>query len=185
LGPHGTRRAPAILRWEHIDDWLLHGPTFGKTSAALSAFTDLAICVGMLCHPKKAVPPNQVVKYCGYLYDTQEVPTLRIPANKRDRAPAMVQWVLSMEKKPLSRLALSVMIGVLQSLVSATPSNVGQTMLSRLYNLLHNTEDQDPQRKFYIRVTLNPEARHDLDWWKLALSLHVCHPVRPIYADAL
>jgi hypothetical protein len=90
-----------------------------------------------------------------------------------------------MEEKPLSRLALSVVIGVLQSLVSATPSNVGQTMLSRLYNLLHNTEDQDPQRKFYIRVTLNPEARHDLDWWKLALSLHVCHPVRPICADAL
>jgi hypothetical protein len=48
---------PAALVWAHCDDFFIHGPTKAKMVAALTAFLDLAVDVGMLCHPGKLTPP--------------------------------------------------------------------------------------------------------------------------------
>jgi hypothetical protein len=70
----GDDGLPAVLVWAHCDDFLLHGPTYEKTSKALSAFLDLTVQVGLLCHPGKLTPPAQIVKYTGLLFDTTGTP---------------------------------------------------------------------------------------------------------------
>jgi hypothetical protein len=85
--------SPVVQMWEHVENWLLHEPTYEKASQALPSFMDLAVQVGLLCHPTKTLPPCQSVKYCGYIYDTRGIPTLQIPSDRRDKALAMVQWV--------------------------------------------------------------------------------------------
>jgi hypothetical protein len=67
---------PAVKVWVWIDDFLLHGPTFDKTTRAPKFFLNLSVCCGMLCHPKKLTPQSQVVKYCGFLFDTTGIPCL-------------------------------------------------------------------------------------------------------------
>jgi hypothetical protein len=65
---------PAVLIWAWVDDFLIHGPTEEKTSRALTLFLDLALDCGLLCHPKKLIPPSQVVKYCSFLLDSRGIP---------------------------------------------------------------------------------------------------------------
>jgi hypothetical protein len=83
--------------WAFVDDFLLHGPTYEKTSQTLSLFLDLAVDCGMPCDPTKLTPPQQSVKHCGFLLDSQLIPCLRIPVAKRERALAIVEHLL----KPL------------------------------------------------------------------------------------
>jgi hypothetical protein len=73
---------PAVLIWAWVEDFLIHGPNEDKTSRALSLFLDLALDFGLLCQPKKLMPPSQVVKYCGFLLDSLEIPCLQIPVAK-------------------------------------------------------------------------------------------------------
>jgi hypothetical protein len=79
----------AALIWGFVDDFLLHAPTYEKLCKALTAFMDLAVDCGFLCHPSKLEPPNQVVKYIGFIINTQQVPALSLPVGKRDKALAM------------------------------------------------------------------------------------------------
>jgi hypothetical protein len=176
---------PAVKVFIHIDDFCLHGPTYEKTVAALNALMDRALDVGMLFNPAKVVPPQQEVKYCGLIYDTQSLPTLRIPTDKRDRALAMIDFVLARRGSPLSKLALSVLVGTLQSLVDATPSRLGQTFLRQAYDLIHtSTEDGDdsldprPSNVYYSCTDLSMGAWDDLSWWRNALSQGVSRRVR-------
>jgi hypothetical protein len=55
----------------------------------------------MLCHPTKLTPPQQVVKYCGFLLDSCTIPCLRVPVAKRERALAIVDHLLA-SPSPLS-----------------------------------------------------------------------------------
>jgi hypothetical protein len=64
----GDDRLPASLIWAHCDDFLIHAPTHAKCTAALTAFMDYVVEVGLLCHPGKPTPPSQVVKYTGFLF---------------------------------------------------------------------------------------------------------------------
>jgi hypothetical protein len=73
----GNDGLPAVLIWAHCDNFFIHGPRYDKT--AVTAFLDLTVQLGLLCHPGKLTPPAQVVKYTRLLFDTEEVPTLRIP----------------------------------------------------------------------------------------------------------
>ena len=91
LDKHGN---PAVLVWVHVDDFLLHAPTLHLINWALREFMAAALEVGLLCHPKKLVPPTQVAKYTGFLFDTRSIPTLCIPEDKRQRALAMIDFVL-------------------------------------------------------------------------------------------
>jgi hypothetical protein len=82
----------ACLMWVHVDDFFVHAPTKAKLIEGLNRFMDMAVDVGLLCNPKKVVPPAQIVKYCGFLYDSVNIPTLSIPEDKRTRALAIVQY---------------------------------------------------------------------------------------------
>ena len=129
---------PAVKIWAHIDDFLIHGPDYDSTCQGLKEFLDLALEVGMLCHPKKLKPPAQVQQYVGFLFDTHSFPRLRIPDDKRDRALAMCDFVSSHPpNKPFSRLAMAVIAGTLESLAEATPSRVGHTYLRETHKLIH------------------------------------------------
>jgi hypothetical protein len=76
----------------------------------------------MLCHPKKLTPSCLVVKYCGFLFDTTDIPCLRIPITKRERALAIVKHLITSPAHPVwSRLSLAVAAGILEFLVEATP----------------------------------------------------------------
>jgi hypothetical protein len=45
------------------------------------------------------MPPSQVIKYCGFLLDSQEIPCLRIPVAKQERTLAMVEYILEATAK--------------------------------------------------------------------------------------
>ena len=170
---------PVTLIWTHVDDFLIHAPTREQLIRDLNRFLEVTVEVGFLCNPVKVVPPCQAVKYCGFIYDTVDVPTLRIPETKRSKALAMVDYMEARRGKPVTRLALSVVTGVLQSLVEATPSHIGHTFLRRLYEALHDTSDPTAKVKYSSTVVLGAEAWADLTWWKRALQIFVCRRERP------
>ncbi|CAJ1931027.1 unnamed protein product [Cylindrotheca closterium] len=66
----------AVHIWVWVDDFLIHGSSHEKTTRALAFFLNTAVDCGFLFHPKKLVPPQQVVKYCGLLFDTTDIPCL-------------------------------------------------------------------------------------------------------------
>jgi hypothetical protein len=164
---------PAVLVFCHVDDFLIHGPTFEKTSRALTALMDKALRVGFLFNPSKVKPPRQTAKYCGFIYDTTGHPTLRIPEDKRDRALTILDYVLSRKQQPLSRLGLSVLYGTLQSLVPASNARIGQTFLRESYDSLYEENEQDSSSdarwRLYTCTHLSPGAIADLEWWCKAL----------------
>lgn len=173
---------PSVLIWVHVDDFLIHGPTFAKTAEALSALMDQALAVGLLFNPSKITPPGQLTKYCGFIYDTVGIPTLVVPADKRDRAVATLDYVMAQSERPISRLCLSVVLGLLQSLVDATPSRLGQTFLIRAYRCLY--EDMParlqnlPREKFYTMVSMSEALLADFRWWRRALEIGLRRPIR-------
>jgi len=166
----GEDGLPAVRLWVHVDDFLIHGPTLEKTQQALSMFLDTAVNCGLLCHPGKLTPPQQEVKYCGYILDTTGIPTLRIPTSKRERALAMVELLLEGKTdREHSRLALSVVAGVLESLVEATPKRLGHTYLRRLHSIVNPGGLGTGASPFYTRGCLDEPTMRDLKWWKRVL----------------
>jgi hypothetical protein len=157
--------------WAHCDNFLIHGPTLEKTYQALQQFLDKSVDTGMLCHPGKLIPPAHVVKYTGLLFDTTAEPALRIPVSKRERCLAMVEHLIH-RTKPLSRLALLVAVGVLESVVDATPARLGHTCLRSLYDTLHPPNVLELP---YLTSTLLTNAnRIDLEWWRQSLLSDAC-----------
>ena len=161
---------PAVKVWAWVDDFVIHGPTEEKTSQALTFFLDLALDCGLLCHPKKLTPPCQVVKYCGFLLDSRGIPCLRIPVAKRERALAMVDYILSSRPdKQFSRLALSVIAGTLQSLVEATPHHIGHTKLRRFHSTVRPEGFGTGAEPYYTKSCVGSAIRTDLHWWRQCL----------------
>ena len=130
LGEDGL---PGVLVWLHVDDLLLHGPTPEKVGRALTLVMDEALRMGLICQKKKTIPPCQVMRYCGFDYDTTGIPTLCIPPEKVSKALAFIDFLdrgsQELQTKKFARLTLSVVVGVLQSLVEATPANLGASFL--------------------------------------------------------
>jgi hypothetical protein len=124
---------PAVRVFCHVDDFLIHGPTYKKTALGLNALMDKAARVGFLFNPTKVTPPSQIVKYCGILYDTETHPTLHVPEDKRDQALTMLEYVLSQRNTKLSKLGLSV----------AASSRIGQTLLRKAFNKLYRDDEGD------------------------------------------
>ena len=78
----------------------------------------------------------------------------------------------------VSRLMLAVVMGLLQSMVEATPQQVGQTFLHHLYDRLHALTDNPEEwplgmRLYYTCVILTIEEWLDLNWWEAALRLNI------------
>ena len=85
---------PVAFIKECIDDFLIHASTRVDCGAALTAFMDLTVRLGFICQKVKTSPPAQVQKYCGMLYDTTTVPTLRVPPNKVSRCLSSIDYLL-------------------------------------------------------------------------------------------
>ena len=162
----GKDGLPAAQVWAHCDDFLIHASTYEKTIEALKQFLDASVEVGILCHPGKLIPPAHVVKYTGFLFDTSNEPTLRIPAGKRERSLAMIDYFLD-RNKPFSRRALAVLIGVLESVTDATPARQGHTHLRNLYSNLHPPGWEG--LPYNSVTTLTENNRAELLWWRTAL----------------
>jgi len=169
--------SPALLIWIHVDDVFLHGPDGGKVEAGLNYVMDTALRLGLICQPVKTKPPGRVQKFCGMLYDSRATPCMRIPVGKIERAIALLDYLDDVVGRRLARLTLSVVTGVLQSLVPATPGNIGATFLVNLY------EDQNryPVEKgrhradfYYDPVALSTSSRAELAWWRAALDSGLC-----------
>jgi hypothetical protein len=172
MGEDGT---PAALIWSMVDDFLIHAPTRSKCVTAFNDFMDMTVRLGFICQKVKSSPPAQVQKFCGFLYDTSEEPTLLIPDAKISRAQATLTYLQTLGHRPLSRLALAVAVGLLQSLVDATPQRIGQTYLRLVYDDLHALAD--PNRTlgrglYYTTITLSDDAWADLTWWSTYLTLN-------------
>ena len=176
----------AVARiWVFVDDFLIHAPTRAACSEALSAFLDLSVKCGILCHPKKLVPPSQVVKYCGVILDTTGIPTCKIPESKRDRAIAMVRYLLGNPDKLWSRLALSVAIGVLESLAECTPRRIGHTYLRNFQIQLHPSGAPGGLAPYLTQVRLGERTIQELLWWEAHLLAGQGRVVRGTSAGTL
>jgi hypothetical protein len=169
----GLDGLPALLIWLHIDDILLHGPTEKKVLAGFQYILDEMVRLGLICHYSKTTPPTQCVKFCGFYYDTNEIPTLRIPDSKISRGLGLVSFLQRGVHRSIARLTLSKVVGYLQSLVPATPSHLGASFLHYLYDDLHNLKDPSLQGTlpyYFTPVTLSAESNLELQWWEQALG---------------
>ena len=175
IGPDGS---PVSLVFSHVDDFLIHSTSQRRCRLALEAVMDLTVRLGLICQPCKTSPPAQVQKYTGFLFDTREIPCLRIPESKRQRALATIAYLKS--RVSISRLALAVVTGILQSLVDATPQHLGNTFLRNVYNSMHADATLPPSDPdfFYSTTALSPDGWKDLEWWHESLQLDICATAR-------
>jgi hypothetical protein len=165
----GDDGSPAGLVWAHRDDFLLHGPTYQKTVDGLTAFLDLTVRVGLLCHPGKLTPPTHVVKYRGLLFDTTSTPTTRLPEYNRAKAVAMIDFAKS-HRQRISRLGLAVAVGVLESMVEGTPSRIGHTYLHNVQETLHPKDWEGYDFPYYSFAELSERDCSDLKMWEWILE---------------
>ena len=157
--------------WGFVDDFLIHGPTKAITDKALHAFLDAACDVGFLCHPQKCTAPSQSVKYIGFIFDTVNIPTLRIPTDKRERALNITRHLRSSPpSQRFSRLGLAVAAGILQSLVDATPSFLGNTYLRQFHSLVHPPGLGTGVTTYLSYTTIPEPVRRELGWWEQYLQ---------------
>jgi hypothetical protein len=170
LGQNGK---PSVRIWVFVDDFLIHGPDYQSTAEALALFLDAAVTVGLLCHPGKLTPPQQEVKYCGFLLNTVHIPKQIMPTNKRERALAMIEYILnSSPTKKFSRLALAVVAGVLESLVDGTPQRLGHTYLRQTHSIVHPPDMGTGALPYYTMTTIPDCVRVELRWWTHVLKRH-------------
>ena len=69
----GSDGEPVVLVWIHVDDILIHGPSFEKLVTAMNALLDTTVQLGLICQTCKLTPPSQRVKFYGFIYDTKDV----------------------------------------------------------------------------------------------------------------
>ena len=170
---------PLAKLWSMVDDFFIHAATKRQCWQAFKAFLDHMVRVGFICQARKTHPPSQVQKFCGLLFDTTSIPTLRIPPEKISRCLATMTYIkqLDLEGK-LSRLSLSILSGLLQSLVEATPSNLGQTHLRSLYDNIHHTSPLMGRNLYYSLVKLEDLSLVAIEWWEHFLKNEVWNTSR-------
>jgi hypothetical protein len=162
----GADGLPAALIWVMVDDYLIHAPTKRKCQLAFSVFMDHMVHLGFICQRVKTSPPSQRQKFCGMIFDTTRVPKMTIPPAKVSRAVATIARVRDLNSWTiLTRLGASVLGGLLQSLVDATPSRQGQTYLRSLYDNVHHTLELFGRALYYTKFLLSEVVQEDLSWW--------------------
>ena len=122
----------------HIDNIFIHSPTWKKTAQGLMHLMNTTVWLGLICQLVKTQLSWQWQKYCRFIYDTRNIPTLQISITKFTQAKSLVLYLLGMEGQRLSRLAVASIAGVLQSLVLATLGNIGNNYLQHLYQVVHD-----------------------------------------------
>jgi hypothetical protein len=174
----GVDGEPSLLIWIHVDDIFLHGPTYEKVKRGLDHIMNVALRLGLICQPVKTKPPAQRQRFCGFDYDSASLPFIGIPTDKLSRAKALLRFLTDEMEGPLARLSLSVVTGVLESLVPATPNRIGATFLRGLYRAVHRDVSPEKQGKteaYYEEVFLDKDAKADLWWWQKALEIGLEH----------
>jgi hypothetical protein len=167
----GADGLPACMIFTIVDDYFIHGPTKRKCRLAFSAFMDYMVRLGFICQKVKTSPPRQRQKFCGMLWDTKRIPTILIPTDKISRFITTIDYILLLDDQDeLSRLSASICGGLLQSLIEATPSRIGQVYLRRLYDDVHHTIDLYGKSLYYTVMQLSSVGRQDLAWWKAFLE---------------
>jgi len=163
----GSDGLPVVLIWLHVDDKLIHSPTHRKLIITLEVILLKALTLGLIYNNKKTVSPTQTIKFCGFLYNHISTPYLTIPEYKTSRALSLILYLQQLGKRCCSRILLSMIVGCLQSLVPATPDNIGASFLRLLYLDLHRPQPKDapgtPQF-YHTRVCLGPLSLLCLDW---------------------
>jgi hypothetical protein len=137
---NGSDGVPVCLIWIHADAIFIHVPTRAKCTSALKKILYLTVLVGLICHPTKLKPSAQILKFCGFLYDSVGTPKLRIPDNKVVRALALLEFLMRGSKMVLCCLAVAVVVvvGTLQYLVPATHNAIGTlyyTMFTGIFTM--------------------------------------------------
>ena len=72
--------------------------------------------------------------------------------------------------------------GYLQSLVPATPGNIGAAFLRPIYDDLHaisSTGTANARQAYYQPMSLSPKSNHCLQWWIQALTSGLSHQAQP------
>jgi hypothetical protein len=147
----------------------LHGPTCAKCTSTLKKILDLAVDVGLICHPTKLKSPAQAQKICGFRYDSESTPELRIPDNKVRRALAPFGFLVRGSRTLISHLAVAVVVGTLQYFVPATHNAIGASLLYHVYRNIHDEilENFDNIQDFYHSgLDLGALAEVDFNWWE-------------------
>jgi hypothetical protein len=169
----GEDGLPAALIWVMVDDYFIHAPTKRKCQEAFSVFMNNMVRLGFICQCVKTSPPAQRQKFCGMIFDTTKIPTLLIPSAKISRARATITRIRDLNSRGnLTRLSASVLGGLLQSLVDATPSRQGQTYLRSLYDNIHHTSELYGRKLYYTTFQLAEPTIQDLHWWDEFLILN-------------
>jgi hypothetical protein len=178
----GSDVLPVCLIWIHVDDIFLHGPTYEKCTSALKKILDLTVLVGLICHPTKLKPPAQIQNFCGFLYDDEGTPKLRIPDNKVIRAVALLEFLMRGSRTILCHFALAVVVGTLQSLVPDTPNAIGVSFLHHVYRNIHNETLEsfdDIQHFYHSGLALGALSQAYSSWWEQSLSSGLREQVQP------
>jgi hypothetical protein len=82
--------------------------------------------LGIICQKTKTSPPAQIQKFRGMLYDSTTVLCVQIREAKVSQSLATIKYVVKQAwQGVLLRLSLAVATGLLQSLVDATPQQLG------------------------------------------------------------
>jgi hypothetical protein len=123
--------------------------------------------VGLLAHPGKLTPPCQEVKYTGFIWNTENIPSLKIPPYKVDKSIALIEYAID-NRDYISRLCLAVVKGVLESEVDATPARSGHTHLRSLESTLHLKGWEG--LPYYSFTSLSDVDVDNLSWWKRVLG---------------
>jgi hypothetical protein len=100
-------------------------------------------------------------------------PKLIIPDKKVVRALALLDLLMRGSRTFICRLALTVVVGALQSLVPATQSAIGASFLHHVYRNIHNeTLDNvdDIHDLYHSGLALGALAQADFSWWEQALN---------------
>ena len=178
----GKDGLPAVLLWLHVDDILIHAPSLEKLDLAMAHIYSTILRLGLICKTDKTNPPSQCVTYCGFEYDTSVIPTLRIPPNKVTRAVAIINYLITGVRSVHSRLIVSMVVGFLQSLVPATPGNIGAAFLRPVYLDLHHLPPKvlpNTKQAYFVPMTLGEKSSICLQWWRNALCNGLSKQVQP------
>lgn len=180
----GPDNLPSAWSKIHVDDILVHAPTKEKCSRATTSILDTIVRLGLIVHAAKLEPPTQTPKYCGFLYDHSDIPKKKIPLKKRARAISCIRYVRgSTMGARTSRLAWAGLVGLLQSLVPATPSRIGASFLRGCYDDLYGLGDGDLDLThpwFFLQdMMVSKDSWRSIDWSEQVLLDDIACPARP------
>jgi hypothetical protein len=164
-------RSLGIRLIAYLDDFLLMAQTMSEIIQARDSMIFLLEHLGfVLNHEKSVLEPSQQMRFLGVQINSVTM-TLSVPEQKAQKLMDLCRW--GKANPNMTALELSQIIGKL----AATMPAVSYTMihvrsLQRALRLSLQTN-----RSYGARVQLGKEARLELSWWNVSLSLRQGKPL--------